>query len=279
MTPIYLSLCFQMNNRLHKIIYCLTCLLLSYLPVSKASAGEVVVAVASNFIKPMQRIASDFKEMTGHDAKISYGSSGKLFAQITYGAPFELFLSADSDKVSRLINGELAVSGTDFIYAQGRLVLWSSAKEFIQDSPEILLSNNFNYLALAEPKLAPYGQAADEVMQALALDKLLKDKLVTGESISQTYQFVKTGNAQLGFVALSQVNNKDVKEQGSRWLVPAALHQPINQSAVLLKRGANNPAAIALLTFLQKKATQALIKSFGYDTAIDITHKAYANVR
>ena len=260
-------------------ICCVMCLIINTLTLNKVYAGEVVVAVASNFIIPMQRITRDFKESTGHEVKISFGSSGKLLAQITHGAPFDLFLSADSDKVTRLIKRGLAVSGSEFIYAQGRLVLWSTSNDFINDSPDVLQTDKFKYLALAEAKLAPYGKAAGEVIQALALDKRLKDRLVTGENISQTYQFVQTGNAQLGFVALSQINNREANHRGSRWLVPTALHQPINQSAALLKRGVDNPAAIALLGFLQKKTTQTLIKSFGYGPSTIVATKAYANAR
>jgi molybdate transport system substrate-binding protein len=244
---------------------------------TRVQAGEVVVAVASNFIKPMQRITGDFKEQTGHEVKISFGSSGKLLAQITHGAPFDVFLSADSHKAERLIKNGFAVSGSSFIYAQGRLVLWSASNGFIDDSPKILQTDNFKYIALADAKLAPYGKAANEVMQKLEVEKKLKNKFVKGENISQTYQFVQTGNAQLGFVALSQVNGKEGKPQGSKWIIPAGLHEPINQSAVILQRGKNNPAAIELIAYLQKKTTQALIKSFGYDTIN--SPRSYANAR
>ena len=275
MILIYQALCFQMNNRLR--LLCLLLLVTSTTALTSAKADEVVVAVASNFIKPMQRIAGDFKQQTGHEVKISFGSSGKLLAQITHGAPFDIFLSADTDKVERLIKHGLAVSDSSYVYAQGRLVLWSAAENFIDDSPTILQSDKFNYIALADAKLAPYGKAASEVMEALQLEKRLKDKLVTGENISQTYQFVQTGNAQLGFVALSQVNYKSESSKGSKWVIPSALHAPINQSAVILKRGKDNPAAIELFAYLQKKTTQALIKSFGYDT-INSTRN-YADAR
>ena len=192
-------------------------------------AGEVIVAVASNFIKPMQKIAKAFEASTEHKVKISFGSSGKLLAQITHGAPFDLFLSADTDKVERLIKQKLAVADSDYIYAHGRLVLWSASADYIDESSNILQTGDFKYIALADPKLAPYGQAANEVMQSLAVDKLLNSKLVTGENISQTYQFVSTGNAKLGFVALSQVKHLDQEKQGSHWLVPSKLHQPIAQ--------------------------------------------------
>ena len=277
MTLIYRALCFEMNN--HFRLFCLLGLLICTAPFSKVNAGEVVVAVASNFIKPMQRIVGDFKEQTGHDVRISFGSSGKLLAQITHGAPFDVFLSADSDKVERLVKHGFAVSDSSFIYAQGRLVLWSAFNDFIDGSPELLQSNKFKHIALADKKLAPYGKAATEVMQSLSVAEQLKDKFVTGENISQTYQFVQTGNAQLGFVALSQLNNHEGKVAGSRWLVPTSLHQPINQSAVILKRGKKNSAAIELISFLQRKSTQALIKSFGYDTSDAVNPKAYANAR
>ena len=279
MKLIYQALCFQMNSRLRVAALAVLSMCGSVLPASQALADEVMVAVASNFIKPMQTIAKDFEAQTGHEVKVSYGSSGKLLAQISHGAPFDLFLSADTDKVTRLIKSDLAVSGTEFVYAQGRLVLWSNTTGLIDGDSEILKHGDFKYIALADPKLAPYGEAARETLETLALYKQLKPRFVQGENISQTYQFVQTGNAQLGFVALSQVTNPDGSEQGSGWLVPTALHQPINQSAVLLKRGQDNPAATALLAFLRKNQTQVIIQSFGYDTTAPISPKAYAFAR
>ena len=279
MTPIYQALCFQMNNRLRDLCFVALCLLASGLSVQAAHAGEVLIAVASNFIKPMQKIAQEFNASTGHEVKVSYGSSGKLLAQIVHGAPFELFLSADTDKVERLIKLGLAQPDSAFVYAKGRLALWSSSDDYINESSEILQAGNFRYLAVADPRLAPYGKAANQVIQSLALDTRLQGRLVTGENISQTYQFVETGNAELGFVALSQIHHLAKDKQGSEWLVPAVLHQPINQGAVLLKRGNNNPAATSLLRFLQKHTTQTLIQSFGYETSKHATAKAYANAR
>ena len=232
MTLIYLALCFQMNSRFRVAMLVVLGLFASALPVSQAQADEVMIAVASNFIKPMQRIVTDFEAKTGHQVKVAYGSSGKLLAQISHGAPFELFLSADTDKVTRLIKNKLAVSGTEFVYAQGRLVLWSAAEGVIDGDSKSLKYGDFNYIALADPKLAPYGEAARETLETLALYKQLKPRFVQGENISQTYQFVQTGNAQLGFVALSQVTNPVCREEGSGWLVPTSLHQPINQTSL-----------------------------------------------
>ena len=279
MTLIYPALCFQMNNRLRHLSLSLLCLVGSNLYTSATHAGDVMVAVASNFIKPMQSIADEFEASTGHKVKISFGSSGKLLAQIVYGAPFELFLSADTDKVERLMKLGLAQRDSAFVYAKGRLVLWSKDENYIDKTHKVLQQGNFKYLALADGKLAPYGKAANEVIQSLALNTHLRDRLVTGENISQTYQFVETSNAELGFVALSQVRQLPTDKQGSSWVVPASLHQPIQQSAGLLKRGANNPAATELLKFLQQKTTQALIESFGYETPKTITAKSYADSR
>jgi molybdate transport system substrate-binding protein len=279
MTLIYHALCFQMNNRFRSLLRKTIGLLLAVFLINNVQAAEVMVAVASNFIKPMQKIASEFKNSTGHEVKIAFGSSGKLLAQITHGAPFELFLSADTDKTDYLIKQDFAVSDSAFIYAQGRLVLWSASDNYIDNSSDILQTGAFKHIALADPKLAPYGQAANEVMQALAVDRLLTPRLVTGENISQTYQFVQTGNAELGFIALSQFNNLTIDKQGSAWLVPSTLHKPINQSAVLLQRGMSNPAAVELLAFLQKQSIQTLIQSFGYDTYEMLASKSYAFAR
>ncbi|RVU84333.1 molybdate ABC transporter substrate-binding protein [Leucothrix sargassi] len=228
-------------------------------------AAEVTVAVASNFIKPMKALAKRFEEETGHQAKLAFGSSGKLFAQISHGAPFDVFLSADKDKVTRLLAKGTALSGSEFVYATGRLALWSSNPTLVDEKGGVLKQGGFKYVAVANPKLAPYGAAAQSVLQTLELDEMLSPKKVIGENIAQTFQFVQTGNAELGFVAWSQVKGLAEDKQGSYWLVPSACHPAIEQYAVTLKSAENNVAASALSAFLQQESSRALIQSFGYD--------------
>lgn len=270
----YPSLCFEKNNRILGNVWTrilrkpLTAILLFFAVIfsnSAIHAEEVLVAVASNFIKPMQAISERFTAATGHKVKLSFGSSGKLMAQISHGAPFDLFLSADKDKVMRLLENGLAIQGTDFIYAQGRLVLWSNQQDFVDVSGDILKSDKFRHIAVADAKLAPYGKAAEQVIAALGVGEKLKTRVVKGENISQTYQFVRTGNAQLGFVALSQIQQHPDSLKGSSWLIPADYHQAIEQYAVTLNRAKHNPAATELSHFLQLDNTHALIRSFGYD--------------
>lgn len=253
---------------------------------STVVADEVLVAVASNFIKPMEAISKQFTEATGHKIRLSFGSSGKLMAQIQHGAPFDLFLSADKDKVAHLLENDLAIKGSEFIYAQGRLVLWSTKQNFVDESGDILKSNSFRHLAMADAKLAPYGKAAEQVIQTLDLSKKIMGRVVKGENISQTYQFVRTGNAELGFVALSQMQQHTDLLKGSTWLIPSDYHQAINQYAVTLNRAKSNSAAIELSHFLQQKNTLVLIHSFGYDLpepqlalSASNTPKNYAELR
>lgn len=228
-------------------------------------ADEVLVAVASNFIQPMKVIAERFEAETGHEAKLAFGSSGKLFAQIRHGAPFDVFLSADKDKVTRLLERDLAVKGSEFIYARGRLVLWSAKEGVVDEKGDVLKQDGFDYLAVANPKLAPYGAAAQAVLKRLGLDESLESNKVVGENIAQTFQFVQTGNAQLGFVAWSQVKGLEASKQGSQWLIPANCYPPIEQYAVILKSSSDKPAANALTEFIQRESSQELIRSFGYD--------------
>lgn len=265
-----------MTNRLKRCVnYCQTYvsrkplrqLVLAALCLSAAPsfADEVLVAVASNFIQPMKVIVERFETETGHQAKLAFGSSGKLFAQIRHGAPFDVFLSADKDKVTRLLDRDLAVKGSEFIYAKGRLVLWSAKEGVVDEKGDVLKQGDFDYLAMANPKLAPYGAAAQSVLQRLGLDESLKSNRVIGENIAQTFQFVQTGNAQLGFVAWSQVKGLDDDKQGSQWLIPVDAYPPIEQHAAILKTASNNPAASALTAFIQRESSQELIRSFGYD--------------
>jgi molybdate transport system substrate-binding protein len=224
-----------------------------------ARAGEVHVAVAANFVKPLRAIAEAFQQETGDRVVVSEGSTGKLYAQIANAAPFEVFLSADAERPRRLLAEGHAVAGTDFAYALGRLALWSRDAARVQ-GPEAL-RGEFRHLAIANPELAPYGLAARETLAKLGLWDALEPRLVRGEDVGQTVQFVATGNAELGFVALSQIaGNAD----GSRWLVPPNLHAPIEQRAVLLLPGRDAPAARAFLEFLKGDAARALIEAAGY---------------
>ena len=229
-----------------------------------AQAGEVTVAVAANFTAPMQKIAHAFEQDTGHKALLAFGSTGKFFAQIKNGAPFAVLLSADDETPVRLEKEGLAVAGTRLTYATGRLALWSKQANFVDDKGEVLRSNRFDKLALADPKLAPYGAAAMEVISKLGVQAHVKPKLVQGESIGQTYQFVSTENAQLGFVALSQIWLDGRISQGSAWVVPQSMHTPLKQDAVLLHAGKDNPAAHALLAYLQGDRAKTMIRQYGY---------------
>jgi len=212
-----------------------------------AHAETTLVAVASNFTKPMTLIAAEFEKSTGHSAKLSFGSSGKIFSQIENGAPFEVFLSADEEKPLKLEQAGLSIPGSRFTYALGKLVLWSATPGLVDDEGKILTSGNFKHLALADPKLAPYGAAAMDVLKNMGLKEKSQPLLVLGENISQTYQFISTGNAELGFVALSQVITDGKISGGSGWIVPEDRYAPIFQDAVLMKNGADNPAAVSLL--------------------------------
>jgi molybdate transport system substrate-binding protein len=232
-----------------------------------AFAASTIVAVAANFTEPMTAIAEVFEKATGHSAKLSFGSSGKFVAQIENGAPFEVFLSADAEKPEQLEKRQMAVVGSRFTYAVGKLVLWSAKPGYVDDQGRILERGGFKHLALADPKLAPYGEAAVEVLQNKGLFDKLQPMLVLGENISQTYQFISTGNAELGFVALSQVIEDGRIAKGSAWLVPEALHAPIRQDAVLLNKGAENPAAVALMQFLKSPEARAIIQKYGYSLA------------
>jgi molybdate transport system substrate-binding protein len=233
--------------------------------LSSGQAAELKVAVAANFAAPMQEITAAFKRNTGHKAALSFGSTGKFYAQIKNGAPYQLLLSADSQTPLRLEQEGLTVVGTRTTYATGRLVLWSKQAKLVDAQGEVLRLGNFRRIALADPKLAPYGAATVEALSRLGLLAQLKPKFVQGENISQTYQFVATENAALGFVALSQVYSGGKIAEGSGWIVPAALHQPIRQDAVLLARGKDNPAAFELLSFLRSDIARRIMRAYGYE--------------
>jgi len=236
------------------------------LMVGQTSWGAtVLVAVAANFSKPMTEIAAEFEKATGHSAKLSFGSSGKFVSQIENGGPFEVLLSADEKGPQRLMDSGLAVSDSQFTYALGRLVLWSAKPGYVDDQGKILTTGGFKHLALADPKLAPYGVAAVEVMKKMGLFEKLQPVFVQGENIAQTLQFVSTSNAELGFVALSQVIENGKIASGSGWIIPGSDYAPIRQGAVLLKKGAANPAAPALLDYLKSAPALAIIEKYGYD--------------
>lgn len=236
---------------------------------SCAYADEVTVAVAANFTAPMQRIAQAFEQDTGHKAVLAFGSTGKFYAQIKNGAPFHVLLSADDETPALLEKEGATVTGSRLTYAIGRLVLWSKQPGLVDAQGEVLRQGSFTRLAVADPKLAPYGQAAFETLDAMGLTAQVRPKLVQGESISQAYQFVATGNAPLGFVALSQVFADGAFKEGSAWVVPANLHKPLRQDAVLLAAARDRPAAAALLAYLRSPKATAIIRSFGYELARD----------
>ncbi|MDD5578153.1 MAG: molybdate ABC transporter substrate-binding protein [Methylobacter sp.] len=234
---------------------------------SLCNAETTLVAVASNFTKPMTEIAEAFKKTTGHSANLAFGSSGKFVSQLENGGPFEVFLSADASNPIKLEQSGLAVAGSRFTYAIGKLVLWSNKTGYVDERGQILATGGFKHLALADPKLAPYGAAAMEVIRNMKLLDTLQPLFVLGENIAQTYQFISTGNAELGFIALSQIIDNGRIASGSGWIVPNNLHIPILQDVILLKKGAENPAAPALLKFLTSPEAQAIIRKYGYDIA------------
>jgi molybdate transport system substrate-binding protein len=252
-----------------KVFYRLSMILVSGLIIvcPPAFAETTLAAVASNFTQPMSEIAEAFEKATGHSAKLSFGSSGKFVAQFENGAPFEVFLSADAEKPAQLEKAGLAVAGSRFTYAIGKLVLWSAKPGYVDEQGRILEQGGFKHLALADPKLAPYGEASVEVLKNKGLFEKIKPLFVLGENISQTHQFISTGNAELGFIALSQVIEDGKIAEGSAWAVPENLHSPIRQDAVLLDKGKNNPAAAALLQFLKSAEARAIIQKYGYSLA------------
>ncbi len=230
-----------------------------------AFAGEVTVAVASNFLSPFKQLIPEFERESGHHVRTVSGSTGKLYAQILHGAPFDVFLAADSARPRRLEKDGQAVAGTRFTYVQGKIVLWSAdPKRIGTDGKNILHRRNFKHLALANPKTAPYGKAAVTALQRLNLWEALSPLIVRGENIGQTFHFVATGNAEIGLVALSQVMDPRLTIKGSQWRVPEDLYDAIDQDAVLLTHGQSNPAARALLRFLQSDRARRIIQLYGY---------------
>lgn len=227
-------------------------------------AAEVQVAVAANFAVPLARLGEGFTAATGHTLKLSAGATGKFYSQIVAGAPFEVLVAADDETPKKLVAEGHAIAGSNFSYAIGRLVLWSAQPGFVDDQGAVLATDRFKHIAIANPKVAPYGAAALEVLKARGLSEAVTPRLVTAESIAQAFQFVSTGNAELGFVALSQVAVPGKPATGSHWLVPPSLYGEIRQDAVLLKTGEKNAAAVALLAYLKTAPAKDLIRSFGY---------------
>jgi molybdate transport system substrate-binding protein len=230
-----------------------------------AQAAEVQVAVAANFTAPMKLIAAEFEKDTGHKATLAFGATGRFYAQIKSGAPFDVLLAADDETPARLVQEGDAMPASRFTYATGKLVLWSASAGVVGAQGAVLRQGSFRKLAIAAPKLAPYGAAAVETLTRLGLYSQLEPRLVQGESIGQTYNFVQSGNAELGLVALSQVVDGGKLKGGSAWIVPAELHSPIRQDAVQLVRARDNPAAAALLAYLRTDKARAVIRSFGYE--------------
>jgi len=238
-------------------------LLLMMLTAGAAQAGEVTIAVASNFAGPVKVIIAAFEQQTGHHVRLTIGSSGKVFAQINHGAPYDMFLSADKTKPAMLEKLGMTVPGSRFTYAIGTLALWSPQPGLVSGNADIFVNGKIRRLAIANPGLAPYGVAARQVLQELKLYRKLSARLVRGENIAQTYQFVATGNADAGFVAMSQIQHAG----GSRWIIPRRLYRAIKQDSVLMKSAKNNPAARAFNHFLQTEQARTIIRKFGYKTS------------
>ena len=250
-----------MLPRLHRLLALTAALAFTTL----ARADVVQVAVAANFTAPARALAEVFARTTGHEAKLSFGATGAFYTQIKNGAPFDVLLAADNERPARLEKEGDTVPGSRFTYATGQLVLWSAKPGLVDDEGAVLKHGQFGKIAIANPKNAPYGAAAVEAMEKLGLAATLQPKLVTGESIGQTFNFIATGNAELGFVALAQVLEGDKLKSGSMWVVPAQYHAPIIQDAVILNRAASNPAAKAWMELLKTPQSKALIRSYGYE--------------
>jgi len=242
-----------------------TILLLCGLIASPVQAGEVSVAVASNFVAPLERLAPLFQKESGHTLKVTPGASGKLYAQIKKGAAFDVFLSADEELPKRLMQEGVAITGSRFVYASGRLVLWSAQPGFVDDKGLVLNRGNFNLLAIPNPVNSPYGVAAKETLTKLIMWNALQRKLDKGDDVIETYRFAATERAELAFIPLSQVMRDGKIGSGSWWLVPPELHNPIRQSAVLLKTAKDPAAAKAFLAFLKSEKAVKVMRGFGYE--------------
>jgi molybdate transport system substrate-binding protein len=245
-----------------KFIKCIGFTLLLVFTLS-TEAKPVHVAVAANFSNTMQRLVTEFEKTSDYQIAVSFGSSGKFYAQIKQGAPYELFFSADQAKPDALQRDGLVITASRFTYAIGRLAVWSARPDFVNQIEFKLKQGAFNKLAIANPKAAPYGAAALEVLIHIGLIDATQSKLVRGENIAQTYQFVSSGNADLGFIALSQLFGRNVP-QGSYWLVPDTMHQAIKQDVVLLRTAAKSQGAKAFLDFMHTDKARSIITEFGY---------------
>lgn len=245
------------------------CTLLLAMIISSAllHADEVTAAVAANFTAAIKKLTPLYEQKTGNKLIASFGATGQLYAQMNNGAPFDVFLSADDTTPKKLIAEGAAVADSYFIYARGRLALWSATPNYVDGNGHILKSDSFTKIAIANPKTAPYGQAAVETLTALKLLDRLQPKFVIGENIAQTQQFVSSGNAPLGFVALAQVKALPVNDRGSYWIIPVDLHQPIDQTAVQLRRSAHAEAAKSFLEFLKTPEAAEVIRDLGYEIA------------
>ena len=240
-------------------------LLLAAAVSTPSFADEVQVAVAANFTAPMKVIAARFEQETGHKVLASYGATGKFYAQIQNGAPFDILLAADDETPAKLEKEGAGAPGTRFTYAIGKLVLWSAKEGVVDAKGDVLKTGKFDHIAVANPKLAPYGLAAQETLQKLKLFTALQPKFVTGENIGQTYQFVASAAAPLGFVAMSQVYEDNKLKSGSAWVVPGTMYSPIRQDAVILSKGANKAAVTAFISYLKGDKAKAVIRSYGYE--------------
>ncbi len=229
-----------------------------------AHAGEVQVAVAANFTAPVKAIAAEFEKDTGNKVVAAFGATGQFYAQIQNGAPFEVFLAADDATPAKLETERRIVPASRFTYATGALALWSAKEGYVDDKGEVLKKNAYKHLSIANPKAAPYGLAAVQTLEKMGLTQAVKDKIVEGQNITQAQQFIASGNAELGFVALSQIYKDGKVTGGSAWVVPASMHEPIRQDAVILDKGKDNPAAKAFVDYLKGPKAAAIIKSYGY---------------
>lgn len=243
----------------------LACLIAVLTVTGAAHAGEVQVAVAANFAGPMEKLAAEFARDTGHKAIVASGATGKFYAQIRNGAPFEVLLSADDETPAKLEKENHVVAGSRFTYATGRLVLWSAKDGVVDNGANVLKTGSFKHLSIANPKTAPYGAAAVSTLARLGLTDTVQARIVQGENIAQAWQFVSTGNAELGFVAQSQVWRDGKFTSGSGWIVPSSMHAPIRQDAALLTKGKDNEAARALLDYLRSDKAKAVIRAYGYE--------------
>jgi molybdate transport system substrate-binding protein len=242
-------------------------LLLAFLlfNIPGAWADELRVAVASNFLLPIKELSSEFEKNSANKIVVISGSTGKLYAQIKQGAPFDILLAADSLRPELLEKEGIGISGSRFTYAVGRLALWSAyTKFFLRNDLKIFNQKNFRYIAIANPKTAPYGKAAKQVLKKKGFWDQLQAKLVRGENISQTFQFLVTGNADIGFIALSQLRKNQKELKGYSWTIPSEWHDPIRQQAILLKRAKNNKTALEFLNFIKSNRVQKIIESYGY---------------